>query len=159
MKTATVHELKKALSLASRDEILNYCLQLSKFKKENKELLTYILFESSDETSYVDKVSESISFMFSEMNTDSFFYMKKTIRKILRMVKKQIRYSKKKTTEVELLLKFCSEMKTLRPSIHQNSVLDNMYARELNSIQKKVALLHEDLQYEYQLEIEALQKL
>lgn len=159
MKTATVHELKKVLSQATREEMLAYCLQLAKFKKENKELLTYVLFESGDESAYVEKVSESVRISFSEMNTDSYFYMKKTIRKILRMVKKQIRYSKKKTTEVELLLNFCQELKEVRPSIRHNTVLKNLFDRELNSIHKKVALLHEDLQYEYQLEIDALQDL
>ena len=159
MKTATVHELKKALSQATREEMLTYCLQLAKFKKENKELLTYVLFEAGDEITYVENVSESVTAAFLEMNTDSYFYMKKTIRKILRMVKKQIRYSKKKTTEVELLVHFCQELNAVRPSIQHNTVLKNLFERELNSIQKKVDLLHEDLQYEYQPDIDTLRDL
>ena len=47
MKTATVTVLKKELKYKSNDELLNLCLTLSKFKKENKELLTYLLFEAS----------------------------------------------------------------------------------------------------------------
>jgi len=35
--------------------------------------------------------------------------------------------------------------------------LKNLYLRELASIEKKTAVLHEDLQYEYHLELKSLQ--
>jgi hypothetical protein len=56
MKTATVRELKQELSHLSHNEILELCLRLSKFKKENKELLTYLLFEESNESIYIENV-------------------------------------------------------------------------------------------------------
>ena len=43
MKAVTVKEIKTELSHRSHDEILKLCLELSKFKKENKELLTYLV--------------------------------------------------------------------------------------------------------------------
>ena len=36
MKAATVTQLKKELKHKDEDELLNICLRLSKFKKENK---------------------------------------------------------------------------------------------------------------------------
>jgi hypothetical protein len=58
---------------------------------------------------------------------------------------------------VELQLYFCHKLGQVKPSILQNSVLKNLYLRELASIEKKTAVLHEDLQYEYHLELKSLQ--
>ena len=49
MKTATVTELKKELKTRSQSDLVELCLKLSKFKKENKELLTYLLYEADNE--------------------------------------------------------------------------------------------------------------
>ena len=59
-------------------------------------------------------------------------------------------------TEVELLLYFCCKMKTIRPSIFNNKTLTNLYNRQVEASRKKTLKLHEDLQYEYQLQIEKL---
>ena len=156
MKAATLKELKTELSHVSHEELLALVLRLAKFKKENKELLTYLLLESESEEGYIETVKEEVDALFKTINTKSYFYMKKTIRKILRTIKTNIRYSKKKETEIELLLYFCEELKKVRPSIKYSLVLKNLYERELLSIRKKVNLMHEDLQYEYK---EALLKL
>ena len=156
MKPATVAQLKKELKFRSSEELENLCLHLAKFKKENKELLTYLLFQSHDEESYIQSVKEMIDDGFSEINTTSYYYMKKTIRKILRMVKKYIRYSKKKETEVELLLYFCVKLNNVKPSIHRNKMLTNLYERQKVLIKKRINALHEDLQHDYILEMESL---
>ena len=56
MKAATVHQIKQELKTLQPEELLELCLRLSKFKKENKELLTYLLYESADEATYVESV-------------------------------------------------------------------------------------------------------
>ena len=157
MKAASLKDLKIELTERSHSDLLHVCLQLAKFKKENKEWMTYHLFEAADEAAYVQKVQAETDALFAGLNTKRFFYMKKSIRKILRILKTRIRYSKKKTTEVELLLYFCHKLGQVKPSIRQNSVLKNLYLRELASIEKKTAVLHEDLQYEYHLELKSLQ--
>ncbi|RPE00886.1 hypothetical protein EGM88_00625 [Aureibaculum marinum] len=156
MKTATVTELKRELKYKSSDELLNLCLTLSKFKKENKELLTYLLFEASDEDTFISNVQNEASLLFSQINTSSYFYIKKSVRKILRIIKKYIRYSKKKETEVELLLHFCKQLKNLNPPIERNTSLLNIYDRQILIIKKVIGNLHEDLQYDYTLELEGL---
>ncbi|RZS93418.1 hypothetical protein [Aquimarina brevivitae] len=155
MKAATVRELKKELAFKSKEELIAICLQLSRFKKENKELLTYLLLAVDDEAGYIQGVKEEIDEQFLNINTLSYYYIKKSVRKILRMIKKYVRYSKNKETEVELLFYFCKKLKTLTPPIHKNRVLQNIYERELAGVQKKINALHEDLQYDYNLELEA----
>ena len=157
MKAATVAQLKKELKFKSQDEVLELCLRLARFKKENKELLTYLLFESDSEEGYIETVKEEVDSMFSDINVNSYFYIKKSVRKILRTIKKYIRYSGNKATEVELLLYFCEKLKSFRPSINRNTTLMNLYNRQLEYIKKKIPLLHEDLQYDYGVELEKLE--
>jgi hypothetical protein len=157
MKAVSVVSIKKELKHLSNDELTELCLRLSKFKKENKELLTYLLFESHNETGYIETVKEYIDEQFELINTNSYFYIKKSVRKILRNIKKFARYSLKKETEVELLLYFCQKMKVFKPSIKHNVSLTNIFERQLILVKKIVATLHEDLQYDYTLLIDSLE--
>ncbi len=156
MKAVSVKKIKDELNHRSSQDLVELCLQLSKFKKENKELLTYLLFESHDEESYIQSVKDLMDELFEDINTKSFFYIRKSMRKILTLTKKYIRYSKKKETEVELLLHFCTKLKDFRPSISQSPRLTNVYHRQIELTKKAIATLHEDLQYDYQLELEEL---
>ena len=156
MKAASLKEVKTELSHKSHQDLTELCLRLSRFKKENKELLTYLLFEYSDEEGYIHSIKVAMDLEFESINTDSYFYMRKSIRKILRLIKKYIRYSQNKETEVELLLYFCRRLKNFNPSITKSKALVNLYNRNIDFIKKKVEMLHEDLQYDYQLELESL---
>ena len=156
MKAVTVKKIKDELKHKSSNELMELCLHLSKFKKENKELLTYLLFEAHNEEGYIESVKAQIDELFETINTKSYFYIRKSVRKILTLTKKFIRYSKKKETEVELLLHFCSKLKDFRPSIKRSPRLTNTFERQILMIEKAIATLHEDLQYDYKLELEDL---
>ena len=156
MKTATIKELKDELGHYSREELLDYCLRMAKFKKENKELLTYLLFEASNEAHYIEGLKELIDERFSEINTSNYYYIKKSIRKILREIKKHLRYSKNKETAVELLIYFCQKLALMRPSINRSIALQNIYQRQLILIRKTIKTLDEDLQYDYGVELDNL---
>ncbi|MGM0933763.1 MAG: hypothetical protein ACQEWD_10000 [Bacteroidota bacterium] len=154
MKAASVSQLKKELAFRSQDELLELCLRLSKFKKENKELLTYLLFEADNEAEFISEVKKEIDEQFSGINTRTWYFIKKSVRKILRDVKKHARYSGKTETEVELLIYFCAKLKSFPKPIHHNKTLQNLYERQLQLINTKLEKLHEDLQYDYRLQIE-----
>ncbi len=156
MKTATVSVLKNELDTATHEELIVLCVRLAKFKKENKELLTYLLYHTTNEDGYIAEVQQEIKNAFAAMNTTSVYYIKKSTRKILRDTKKYIRYSGKKETEVALLLYFCKELKEIHPSVLQNRTLQNLFQRQLAMIQKAMSTLHEDLQYDYQQLLDAL---
>lgn len=154
MKAVSVVTIRKELKHKSNEELAELCLRLSRFKKENKELLTYLLFEADNEAGYIETVKSEIDEQFELINTNSFFYIKKSVRKILRNTKKYIRYSLNKETEVELLLYFCKKLKAMKPSISRNTTLTNIYNRNIEAITKKILKLHEDLQYDFNLELE-----
>ncbi len=156
MKAVSVVTIRKELQYKSKEELAELCLRLSRFKKENKELLTYLLFEADSEEGYIETVKSEIDEQFDLINTNSYFYIKKSVRKILRNIRKYIRYSLNKETEVVLLLYFCQKLKELNPSIFRNTTLTNLYERNLAAISKKIEKLHEDLQYDYSIILEEL---
>lgn len=157
MKAASAVQLRKEIKFRSKEELEQLCLRLARFKKENKELLTYLLFEADHEESYVSEVKDFISQQFKVMPNTSFYREKKQIRKILRETKKYIRYSSVKETEVALLLHFCEKMIQYNtPKIKRSKTMMGLYERQLALIEKKIEGLHEDLQYDYQSELNEL---
>ena len=156
MTTANVKEIRNSLLTKSSSELIQLCLRLARFKKENKELLTYLLFEVGDEANYVNKLKWEIDNQFDQINKKSYYYIRKSLRKILTYVKRHCRYSQKKETEIELLLFFCKKLREMSPSVRSRPRIRNMYKTQINLIEKRLPLLHEDLQYDFGLELEKL---
>jgi hypothetical protein len=156
MKAATIHELKQELQNIPAEQLTELCIRLAKFKKENKELLTYLLFESFDEQAYVENIKTEMLKQFGEINTSSIYFVKKSLRKIIRTMSKYIRYAAAAETEVKLLLFFCSTLKTSGIPIEKNPVIKNMFYGQLKKAAKAIASMHEDLQYEYVKEMDEL---
>lgn len=156
MKAATVQEIKQELSTLKQQELLAICQRLARFKKENKELLTYILFESSNELGYVDSIKSEIDEQMDAINQSHIYFAKKSIRKILRLVNKYSRYSSSKQTEVELLIYFCKKLKASGIPLNKNPALKKLYENQLAKVKKLMVGLHEDIQYDLNRELENL---
>lgn len=156
MKAASIHEIKLELSNTPAEQLADLCVRLAKFKKENKELLSYLLFESFDEQAYVENIKTEVENQFADMNTSNLYFVKKSLRKILRTIGKYARYASAAETEVKLLLFFCNRLKTSGIPIQKNPVINNMYLNQLKKITKLLDTMHEDLQYEYLRELKEL---
>lgn len=153
MKAASLAEIKRELKSRDPEEILQLCLRLGRFKKDNKELLTYLLFEAQDENGYIQALKNVVDDMMEEINVSHLYYAKKGLQKIVRFLNKSLRYSGNKNTEVEVRLHFCQSMKNSVIPIHRNQTINNLYDREIKRIEKALSTLHEDLQADYQFEI------
>lgn len=156
MKAATIHDIKRELELLDLKQIEALCLRLARFKQENKELLTYLLFEAHHEQDYVEQVKREITEESQAIPNLNPYYAKKSLRRILRMVNKQIRYSGILTTEIDLRIHFCHELKRSQIRMDKSPVLHNLYQQQLKKISQSIGKLNEDLQYDYQAEIERL---
>lgn len=156
MRAATSQEIKQELGTLKPSQLSELCLRLARFKKENKELLTYLLFEAQDESAYVRSVKEEISGLFETVNLSHLYFAKKTLRKIVRIINKYSRYSSSKQTEVELRIHFLQLLKASGIPIQRNKVIENLYAGQLKKIDQGLATLHEDLQYDYLRDLEQL---
>lgn len=157
MKPASAKEIRDELKHLERGELLEIVQRLTRFKKENKELLTYLLFQAQDEQTYVEQIKLEMDMEFDGINKSSYFFIKKSMRKILRNIKKFSRYSGKKETEAELLIYYLQKMDSFKPSIHKNKTLQNLYDRQLALVKKNIEKLHEDLQYDLNIELEKLE--
>ncbi|MBS1915846.1 MAG: hypothetical protein JST87_06185 [Bacteroidetes bacterium] len=153
MRSATVNELKNELENLPATELKELCLRLAKFKKENKELLTYLLFEANDEENYIKNVKSEMDEQFASMNKSNLYFSKKTIRKILRSVNKYIRYTGSKQLEIELLTHFCISINESGIAFQSSTALLNLYNTQVKKINAAILTLHEDLQYDYLQEL------
>ena len=156
MITASLHEIKKELHTLDPETIAGLCMRLAKYKKENKELLNYLLFEAHHEQAYVASVKETIDELFTTLPPRNLYQIKKTLRKILRFANKHIKYSGIKETEVELRIYFCTKVMEAKIPLTPGTVLFNLYQQQLNKINAALDKLPEDLQADYQQEVERL---
>jgi hypothetical protein len=157
MKATIISQLKQELKNRSFNELLEICLRLARFKKENKELLTYLLFEVQDEQAFIEMIKTEMERQFREINKSNIYFAKKSIRKILRTINKFIRFSGLKQTEVELLLHFCKQLKDSGIPMNESVALTNIYFGQIQKIKKVLRTLHEDLQFDYGEELKQLQ--
>ncbi|MFT4736779.1 MAG: DNA polymerase III gamma/tau subunit [Cyclobacteriaceae bacterium] len=153
MQAATISLLKKALKDQDQQELIELCLRLAKYKKESKELLSYLLFDAEDPDSYVTAIKLEMDDAFEEINTSSYYFIKKSLRKILRELKKHIRFTLSKKVEVELLMYWCQKIRHMTPPYKGSNALENLYDRQLVLTRKALATLDDDLQFDYEEEI------
>ena len=153
MNTASLQEIKKELRTLDPEKVQDLCNRLAKYKKENKELLTYLLFESHDEHAYVENVKEELRELFKTIPAANLYLTKKTLRKILRFVNRQLKYSGVKQTELELRIFFCTKVKEARIPFNTGTVLFNLYQMQLKKIEAVLSKLPEDLQTDYEVEM------
>lgn len=148
MKTASINEIKNELATLPATELIDLCLRLAKFKKESKELLTYLLFEAHDLQGYIEGVKAFINDEFDTLPTSPYF-LKKALRKTLKGVNKHIKYASEKEAEIELLIYFCSKIKQAKIRLDHHPVISNMFQQQIKKIKKAIDSQHEDLQYDY----------
>jgi hypothetical protein len=157
MKAATINILKEQLERLPAKQLVTLCVRLARFKKENKELLTYLLFEADDNQGYIENVKKEMDELFSSMNTSNLYLCKKSLRKIGRTTNKYIQYSLSKIVEAELLLYFTGKIKDSGIRIHDSTALKNLYNNQLKKIKGVILFLHEDLQYDYLKQLDLLE--
>lgn len=145
---ASLAEIKKEIEKLDKNELLSHSLRLIKFKKENKELLCFLLFESGDIPSFLQKVKDEVDGLFEGMNTSNVYFIKKTTRKILRNITKYIRFAESKEIEAELLIYFCHCFERYSIPVKKSKQLLNIYLSQVKKIESALDKLHPDLQYD-----------
>ncbi len=156
MTTASLNELKKEIVTQDVARIQELCLRLVKYKKENKELLSYLLFEAHDESKYVEGVKVEMDELFKELPEGNTYYIKKSLRKILRIVNRHIKYSGIKSTEIELRVYFCKGFRKARIRLDEGTVLYNLYQQQIKKIKTAMSALPDDLQFDYNNDLEQI---
>lgn len=157
MKAAGISELKKELLELEPKVLAELCLSLAKYKKDNKEYLGYLLFEAHDKPGFVSTIKVEVDTLFSEIDKrNNLYYIKKSLRKILRLVVKYCRYLDDKALAAELHIYFCQKLKYSGIPYHESRQISNLYEQELKKIDSFISSLHPDLQSDYQHELEQI---
>jgi hypothetical protein len=156
MKASSIKEIKTELSSLSAESLQDLCLSLARFKKENKEFLSYQLFEAQDEEGYVQKAKETLDESFENLNIQSTYIAKKQLRKIIRIAAKFSKYSDEKATEITLHLYIVEKMIASGLKIQNSQQINNLYLSLIKKIKAGIATLHEDLQYDFQKQLDRI---
>lgn len=153
MKPASAKQLKEELLLLPHGTLVNYCLRLAKFKKENKELLSYLIFNNTDEIGYVQDVKEELEELFLQVNTRASYIAKKNLRKILRLAQRYIRYSDVPETRADIYLFICESIQKIEWTFTVSTGLKKIINQAQSKLLNAIDALHEDIQFEYKRKI------
>jgi len=156
MNIPSLAALKKELSYLEEKELINLLLDLSKFTRDNKAFLYFKLNEKDQPSLFVDTVKEELDELFQKANTTSFYLFKKSAQTIRRKLNKALKFNKNKEDQLELLLYFCEQLQKYGYLKYQHPILQSLFLRQVEKIQKSIAALHEDLQFDYSMRLDEI---
>jgi hypothetical protein len=155
LKQYGLQEIKKELQHLDGKQVAALCLRMARFKKDNKELLAYLLFDAEDEMAFAENFKREIGLMLSQLPSQS-YQAAKVLRKTLRLVNKNIKFTGSKQVEIELLISFCRAYLEYADRRTSYKPLRQVLVKQLEKIAKAITKLHEDLQFDYSQDFEAL---
>jgi len=148
VKAYGLGDIKKELQFHDKGHLIDLCLRLARYKKENKELLAYLLFDADNERGFIDGVIAESGFMFSQLPSNN-YQMAKSMRKILRLLGKYVKFMGSKEAEIEFLLSFCKNYIQYADRRGSYKPMRLILTRQLEKVKKAIGQLHEDLQFDY----------
>ena len=157
MKAAGVPEIKAELKNRNAAELLEICLRLARSKKENKELLSYLLFDSYDMDGYIGQLKNEIDEAVSATNRHNLYVLKKQLRKVLSTTNKHLKFIASKAAEAEVLLHFCHSLHLHGIPFKRTNALTGIYQAQLKKAAAAIDSLHEDLKYDFQQQLQRLE--
>ena len=155
VKVYGLQDIKKELQHLDSTQLADLCLRLARYKKENKELLAYLLFEAHNEQAFIDNVIAENGFMFSQLPSNN-YHLAKGLRKILRLINKYVKFTGSKEAEIQLLISFCRNYIQYADRRTAYKPLRLILTRQLDKIKKTIEKLHEDLQFDYSQDYNAM---
>lgn len=159
MNPAPLSEIKSELKELDKGQLLELCLSLAKYKKDNKEYLGFLLFQSHDKEAFVAQLKALIDEDMNELKKQpNLYYVKKGLRRVLRIINKYCKYVADKALEADIHIYFCSALKNSGIPYHREKRIVNLYQAELKKINTIVKGLHEDVQADYASAIEQIEE-
>ncbi|MEO6305424.1 MAG: hypothetical protein ABIP51_19840 [Bacteroidia bacterium] len=157
MKAAGLSDIKKELEHLQQKELLELCISLAKYKKDNKEYLGFLLFESHDKLQFMKEVKNEIDAHFEEVKLQAnLYYVKKSLRKLLRIITKYTKYVDDKGLSAEMHIYFCLKLKNSGIPYHKSQMLVNLMDGQIKKINTLMTTLHPDLQNDYLQDLEKI---
>lgn len=143
-----LQDIKKEILHLSAQQTAELCLRLARHKKENKELLAYLLFDAQDNAAFVEKVKAEVGFMFSQLPLQS-YNAAKYLRKILRLIGKYVKFMADKQAEITLLINFCENYLQYADRRTSYKPLKLILTKQVEKIKAAISKLHPDVQADH----------
>lgn len=153
MQPASIETIKAELKQLPPKQVFDLLLRLARFKKENKELLTYILFESSDEPGYLQQVKAEITDELVTIDGLPAYQYKKQFRKIQRKLNKPLKYMGSKAAAVELYMHMVHMIAAKKKTIFIRAFLDKMLQQYVTKIERLLPALDPDISSDIKREL------
>lgn len=151
-------DLKKELLELSKPELIQLCLRVAKLKRENKELLAYLIYDVDDPLFYAQKLKPEIKEVFNQPFQHP-YYLTKSIRKAMRLITKYYRFTSNKQGETELLIYLVEEFHQTWRYEYRYQALGKVIFRCLEKAQSNLNKIAEDFKADFEQPIsELLQK-
>lgn len=158
MKAATLHQIKKELETSSSQRVLSLLMRIIKSKTENKELISFLLFDEDNLSGYITDLRADVTELLKDVKYLPPYQVKRSLRKALKFISKYAKYTGAKETEAELLMHLCKIMQAEGITSGTNKIAHNIYSKQIEKVEKLIPLLHEELRFDYKEEISNLRK-
>lgn len=155
LNTYNLQSIKKELQHLNSSQLTELCLRLSKYKKDNKELLSYLLFDADNHDNYIDGIKQEMDTLFNELPSH-YYYAAKSMRKVLKLITKHTKFMASKPAEIDLLLHYCQQYLNHVDKRTSYKPLRQLLHKQLEKTAKLIGALHEDLQYDHQAGFEKI---
>src|SRR5690606_27543554 len=149
MKIATLAEIKKELQHLSPKELIDLITDLSKFSTDNKLFLYFKLYGWEQPDLFAEMVQEELIDDFRNGNQRNAHYAKKSAQAIRRKLNKYLKFTKDKSTQVELISFFCEMLYEYGYLMYRHPVIENLYLMQVGKVERLIGQMHEDLQFDY----------
>lgn len=159
MKIASLAEIKKDLKYLSDKELIEIIADLSKFSTDNKTFLYFRIFGKDDPALFKEMVQEELFQEFLKANRGNFHQAKKSAQMIRRKLNKFLKFTRDKSTKVDLITFFCRKLSEFGFLDYRHPVIENLFYMQLRKMETLIREMHEDLQYDYQDKVGELKNL
>ena len=155
MHLFSLQEQKKELQQLSKTELEAICLRFARFKKENKELLEFVLFHQGDPQAYADALKKDLEEVFKSLTGANYADAKK-LRKITKALNKHSKYMQNPALEADLWIWFCYAYCDSMAAKSTAQVIRNFFVKAVLKVEKIQSKVHEDLAFDIAQELEKI---
>jgi len=153
----SIHDIKKELQLLPDKRLIEIVATLARYKKDNKEYLNYLLYYADSNDAYINAIIEEVDTQFAAIDVNAnLYFIKKSLRKILRIITKYSRYIDDKSISARLLIYFCRKLNESEIPYDNNKMIVNMYQQQIKKINALIDGLHEDFQHDFKSDMKDL---
>ncbi len=153
MKAASIKQLRTEIGNLPPHKLAALTERLIKYKKDNKELASYIIFYEEDEAGFADDVETALEEQFGLINFKTAFFAKKGLRKMIRIANKFLRYTPNKSTQARIIMDVLSRLALIPASLKKNTQIKNMQVSLLKKLDDILLQVHQDERHDFEKQL------